>query len=72
MDQAAEKLGMDPIALRMKNYAETNQPRGIAYSAKHLEKSYKDGAEAIGWGRRKADTGDESFARRPRPGRRHG
>jgi xanthine dehydrogenase YagR molybdenum-binding subunit len=49
MDELAGKLGMDPLDLRLANYAETNQSRGMPYTAKHLRESYSRGAEAIGW-----------------------
>jgi xanthine dehydrogenase YagR molybdenum-binding subunit len=49
MDQMARKLDMDPLALRLKNYAEQNQVRNLPYSVKDLRTSYEQGAERFGW-----------------------
>ncbi|HKJ86244.1 MAG TPA: xanthine dehydrogenase family protein molybdopterin-binding subunit, partial [Spirochaetia bacterium] len=65
MDELAAALGMDPLELRVKNYADRNQPRDMPYSQKHLLESYQAGAEAIGWSRRRS-------ADRPVPGKVRG
>jgi len=52
MDELAYKLGMDPIELRMKNYAETDPQSGKPYSSKFLSDAYKLGADAVGWDKR--------------------
>lgn len=52
MDELAHELGMDPLELRMKNYADSQQVRKKPYSAKDLMSSYKIGAEKIGWSAR--------------------
>ena len=49
MDDLAERLGMDPIELRLKNYATKDQRTNRPYSAKHLDQCYRKGAEMIGW-----------------------
>ncbi|MBK7104134.1 MAG: xanthine dehydrogenase family protein molybdopterin-binding subunit [Ignavibacteriae bacterium] len=49
MDDAAEKIGMDPIEFRLKNYAEKDQVWGASYTSKKLREAYKIGAEKIGW-----------------------
>lgn len=49
MDMLAERLGIDPMELRRKNYAAQNQSREMAYSQKHLLESYAEGARRIGW-----------------------
>lgn len=49
MDELAYALDMDPIELRMKNYAETDPQSGKPYSSKFLNDAYKLGADAIGW-----------------------
>lgn len=50
MDELAEKLKMDPIELRLKNYAETDPSHeGRPWSSKHLRECYKQGAEKFGW-----------------------
>ena len=40
---------MDPIEIRMKNYAATDQRTNRPFSAKHLDRCYRKGAEMIGW-----------------------
>lgn len=57
IDDMAEKLGMDPIDFRMKNYAEKDQDSGLPYSSKRLKEAYKQGAEKIGWNRRNKKAG---------------
>ena len=57
MDELAVKLGMDPIELRMKNYAVVYPGRNVPYSSKTLAESYLLGAEKFGWSRRKAIPG---------------
>jgi xanthine dehydrogenase YagR molybdenum-binding subunit len=54
MDELAVKLGMDPIELGMKNYAEVYPGRNVPYSSKTLAESYLLGAENFGWSRRNA------------------
>lgn len=57
MDEAAEKLGMDPIGFRLKNHTEIDQTSGLPYTSKRLQEAYKAGAEAIGWQRRNRPAG---------------
>jgi xanthine dehydrogenase YagR molybdenum-binding subunit len=52
LDQLARALGMDPLALRRKNFAAYNQVLGQPYAAKTLLEAYSIGAERIGWGMR--------------------
>ncbi|WP_434384437.1 xanthine dehydrogenase family protein molybdopterin-binding subunit [Melittangium boletus] len=54
MDELAYKLGMCPLALRLKNYAEKDQNTGNAFSSKELKACYSQGAERFGWSRRTA------------------
>ena len=57
MDEVAEKLGMDPLEFRLKNYAEVDPVSGRPYTSKRLRECYKRGAAAIGWGRRQKPPG---------------
>jgi xanthine dehydrogenase YagR molybdenum-binding subunit len=57
MDELAHALNMDPIDLRMKNYAETDPQSGKPYSSKFLSDAYKIGADAIGWSKRNPKPG---------------
>lgn len=56
MDELAYALSMDPIELRVKNYAEMDPERKLPWSSKYLKECYEKGAEAIGW-----------YKRNPRP-----
>src|SRR5690606_3965503 len=49
MDELAVEIGMDPLALRLKNYAEVNPTDGKPYSTKALHDCYRLGAERFGW-----------------------
>jgi xanthine dehydrogenase YagR molybdenum-binding subunit len=58
MEELAAALGMDPLALRMKNFAAKDKGNtGIPYSTKGLEQCYKLGVEKIGWERRNKKPG---------------
>lgn len=59
MDELAERLQMDPIELRLKNYSETDQPKGLPNSLPEgLRLSYEKVRDAAGWSGRPADPGD--------------
>ena len=59
MDELAEKLGIDPLELRKKNYTTINSGgTGIPYSSKGLDKCYELGAQRIGWNRRNKISGE--------------
>jgi xanthine dehydrogenase YagR molybdenum-binding subunit len=61
LDELAEKLKMDPIALRLKNYAETDPSHeGRPWSSKHLRECYRRGAEKFGWAARNLTPGQRS------------
>ena len=49
MDELAYQLKMDPLELRLKNYAEVNPLDDKPYSTKELRQCYKQGAERFGW-----------------------
>jgi xanthine dehydrogenase YagR molybdenum-binding subunit len=58
MEELAAALGLDPIALRMKNFAAKDKGNtGLPYSTKGLEQCYRMGAEKIGWDRRNGKPG---------------
>jgi xanthine dehydrogenase YagR molybdenum-binding subunit len=54
MDELAVALGMDPVALRVRNHADVNPTNQKPFSAKHLKECYALGAEKFGWARRDA------------------
>jgi xanthine dehydrogenase YagR molybdenum-binding subunit len=49
MDALAAELDMDPLDLRLANYAEDSPSRGIPYTLKGLREAYELAAEEIGW-----------------------
>ncbi|HEV3471304.1 MAG TPA: xanthine dehydrogenase family protein molybdopterin-binding subunit [Pyrinomonadaceae bacterium] len=53
MDELAYALGIDPLELRLINYAETDPESGRPFSSKALRECYKLGAEKFGWKNRK-------------------
>lgn len=54
VDELAEQLGMDPIALRMRNEPEKDPTAGTPFSSRHLVEAYRMGAERFGWAARHA------------------
>ena len=52
MDELSYALEMDPLALRLKNYAERDAAKNLPYSSKELRACYAQGAEKFGWARR--------------------
>ena len=52
MDEAADARGMDPLAFRLANYAETEPHTGKAFSSKALRECYAEGAKRFGWANR--------------------
>ncbi len=52
MDEMAQACGMDPLAFRLKNYAEVEPISGKPFSSKALRDCYAHGADRFGWARR--------------------
>ena len=52
MDELAVALALDPIELRLRNYAEKEADSGKPFSSKHLRECYAQGASRFGWSRR--------------------
>jgi xanthine dehydrogenase YagR molybdenum-binding subunit len=57
MDELAEKLKMDPLQLRLVNYAENDPSKDKPWSSKHLRDAYTQAAERFGWSKRNATPG---------------
>lgn len=55
MDELAYALKMDPLELRLKNYAEQDPEKGRPWSSKSLRECYRAGAERFGWSKRKPE-----------------
>ena len=49
MDMLAERAGMDPVALRLKNIPEKDPEQGLPFSSHKLAECLRQGAEAFGW-----------------------
>ena len=52
IDEMAQACAMDPLAFRLKNYAEVEPISGKPFSSKALRDCYTQGAEHFGWQRR--------------------
>ncbi|WP_180685449.1 xanthine dehydrogenase family protein molybdopterin-binding subunit [Streptomyces gossypiisoli] len=52
IDELAHELGIDPLELRLRNYAEEHPMLGLPWSSKALRECYLQGAERFGWSRR--------------------
>jgi len=57
MDELAYALPMDPVALRLKNYAEKDPDSGKPWSSKSLRACYQTASEKFGWDKRTAAPG---------------
>jgi CO/xanthine dehydrogenase Mo-binding subunit len=57
LDELSYTLGIDPIELRLRNYAEVHPGSGRAWSSEALRECYRVGAERFGWARRTPETG---------------
>jgi len=52
MDELAAALKMDPVKLRLANYAEKDLGSDKPWSSKHLRECYEQAAQRFGWSRR--------------------
>ena len=52
IDELAYELRMDPLALRLKNYADFDQNEDKPFTSKALRDAYAQGAERFGWASR--------------------
>lgn len=57
LDDLAIKLNIDPLEVRLRNYAEKDESSGKPWSSKHLREAYQTGAEKFGWSRRTPKVG---------------
>jgi len=58
MDMLAEKLQMDPIDLRLKNFTDFSQTRNMPYTSTGLRECLTEGANRFGWKEARARKGD--------------
>ena len=52
LDELAHRLKLDPVELRLRNHAETDEHEEKPYSSKHLKECYGRAAERFGWAKR--------------------
>ncbi|MFF2503599.1 xanthine dehydrogenase family protein molybdopterin-binding subunit [Streptomyces sp. NPDC058067] len=57
LDELSYKLGMDPLELRLRNYAEVDAHSGLPWSSNALRDCYAVGAERFGWAQRNPEVG---------------
>ena len=57
MDDLAYQLGLDPIQVRLLNYADKDPSSGKPWSSKSLKQCYQRGAELFGWHKRNPKNG---------------
>lgn len=57
MDELAYELGMDPLAVRLKNYADRDHNADRPFSSKELRACYQQAAERFGWADRSHEPG---------------
>ncbi|MER7891194.1 xanthine dehydrogenase family protein molybdopterin-binding subunit [Micromonospora sp. NPDC094482] len=49
MDELAERVGIDPLELRMRNYSDTDPESGQPWSSSGLKECYQRAADLFGW-----------------------
>jgi CO/xanthine dehydrogenase Mo-binding subunit len=64
MDMLAEKIGMDPIELRLKNFTEFSQTRNLPYTSAGLKECLLQGADAFGWKQARSARKSDSHIKR--------
>jgi xanthine dehydrogenase YagR molybdenum-binding subunit len=57
MDELAYKLGIDPLELRLRNYAKMDEREQKPWSSKSLDQCYRQAADSFGWSRRNPEPG---------------
>jgi xanthine dehydrogenase YagR molybdenum-binding subunit len=62
MDELAEKVSLDPVALRIQNDGKVDPITGKPFSSRHLTECLQRGAALFGWDRRTATPGSMRLA----------
>ena len=57
LDELSYSLRLDPIELRLRNYAEVHPQSGLPWSSNALRECYRVGAERFGWNERTHEIG---------------
>ena len=60
IDELAEKLDMDPIQLRLVNYAEIDPSKDKPYTSKNLKLAYQQAADRFNWSSRPKQPGTKT------------
>jgi xanthine dehydrogenase YagR molybdenum-binding subunit len=55
MDELAVKVGVDPVELRLRNYATAEPVHKLPWSSKYLDECYRVGADKFGWSQRRPE-----------------
>jgi xanthine dehydrogenase YagR molybdenum-binding subunit len=55
IDELSYALKVDPLELRLKNYAEIDENEGKPFTSRELRAACRQGAERFGWSRRQAE-----------------
>ncbi len=71
MDMLADRLGIDPLELRLRNYADQDPATGHDYSQKKLHEAYQLAAEKAGWAALRAQ-GTQASQNAPLASRKRG
>ena len=58
MDELAERLGIDPVELRLRNEPDQDPEKHVPFSQRNLVGCLKQGAEQFGWNKRVAKPGN--------------
>ena len=57
IDELAAELGMDPIALRIRNEPDKDPISGLPFSSRHIVEAWRSGAQRFGWNQRAPEPG---------------
>ena len=57
MDEIAHESGIDPVELRLRNYADQDEHQNKPWSMKNLRECYERGAKKFGWSKRNPKPG---------------
>jgi xanthine dehydrogenase YagR molybdenum-binding subunit len=57
LDELAERCGLDPIELRLRNEPETGPVSGLPFSSRNLAACFREGARRFGWADRDPRSG---------------
>ena len=57
IDELAVQLNIDPVELRLRNYATQDEGAGLPWSSKHLREAFETGANRFGWSKRNPKVG---------------